>query len=406
MNAYARILAAATTAIALCPPTSSAARTKPSTVPAAPVHYRLSALAYPKDVASERAYLQGIERQIAELTRRASSARERPAQVPLLLSLANLRLARQTEPDVTRLVLGDTSGTARQRVVRVANLAQAEIRQALRLLAEAEKSSPPNKAAARQRARWKQTAEQLSVLAACVVGFGDKAGATAALERLAPLMKSKQPDLVSATKLLEVMLLRTAGQVDKALTLTQSPVTRPGHLPHGFFVRLLHCHLLADRGHHAIATILALQMDVQCEEWFDKSRLPEARRAVGLLRIDLARRWADRLQRDRLDEHAARRRAVARQVRDELFGREDATVYRLILTVPVLIEPPPPPPAPVTTRRTPTAPRPTTMRPTPASAATRPPTSTRSDPPTRPSTKEGSDAGRSSRRRLTKPLEE
>ncbi len=360
-------------------PALAAQPARPSTQKAGPVVYRLSPRAYPEPIKDEGTYAKWLDKQVASLTRRLKSTREPSVRVHLLLGLANLRLARQAEPALTRLLLGDESPVTRRRLTEVAAAARVEIGEALDLLAKLHKSPAPHKAAAKQRTRWGGASVFLAALAESTEALAKGAKAPACLEHLDGLTKSEQADLAAAARLLRAALMRQAGQSDKALAMLEPVLSPPKQWPHDFFARLLRCRLLADRGGFAVATALALQMDLQCERWFDKAQRREARRAIGLLRIDLAERWADRLQRDKLDAHAGNRRAIAERIRKQLFsGKTPPPVYRLIEAVPIWVKPPPPPAPPVT------KPKPSTTR-----AARQRPVTTRADvrrPATQPTT--------------------
>ncbi len=371
------------------PASMTAAATRPTTRQHAAIDYQLAPRGYPDKITTERAYAKWIDDKLAELTRRAKDPRESSTRVQLLLSLANLRLARQAEPAVTRLILGDESTTTRKRLGDITAAALADIDQATTLLVQLAKSPPPNKAAAKQRSRCTQAAEQLTAFSKCLNSLARETDTANALASVAPLTKSKRPELASVARLFQAVLMRQGGQIDQALDLLPTALSPPKQLPHDFFARLVRCRLLADRGGHAIATTLTLQMDVQAENWFDKSRLPEARRAIGLLRIGLAERWAKQLQRDKLTEHATRRHKIAQGIRNDLFSGKDGTVYRLMLAVPILIEPPlPPPPPPPLPKSKPATTRaasqpPSTTRAARTRSATRPATRPIAEPPKR-----------------------
>ena len=330
-------------------PATAASPSQPSTRPAGPVAYRLGSTAYPDGITSEPDYADWLDKQIATLARRERAAREPAAQLPLVLARANLRLSRQAEPALTRLMLHDATSADGGRLAATLVPAQADLKRAAALLTRLEQSPAPHKAAAKQRERWRSEAANLTVLSDAMAALAGKADAQSCLTALGPLAASKQADLAAAARLLQAALMRQTGKVNEAIALLEPAVIPPEQLPYDFFARLLRCRLLADRGGHAIAAAMAVQIDARCESWFDKSRQAEARRAVGLLRIDLARRWADQLERDGLVSHAARRRAAAAKIRKQLFDK-DAVVYRLGLAVPILAKIPQPP-APTTTRR-------------------------------------------------------
>lgn len=344
----------------------------------------LSTRAYPEGISDETTYEKWIEKQLADLAWRAESAKDPITRVELLLALANLRLARQAEAAMSHVALGDATPAALKRLAAVAATARKEIAQGAEELERLEKGSRLVKADTKKRDELREASSQLGALAAAMQAIGEGKGSAASLRLLDPLTKDKGLGLSSAVRLLQALLMRQAGQIDKALSDMPPALEPPKQLPHDFFLRLLRCRLLADRGSYAVATTLALRIDVQCEDWFDKSRLSAARTATALLRAELADQWAEQLRRDNLDEHAAHRAAIAEGIRTRLVAEPNTRAYRLVLAAPVLIKPPPPP-APETPKTKPT----TRTKPTTTTAGSRPSTAatTRSSGPqsTRPS---------------------
>ncbi|MBN1343489.1 MAG: hypothetical protein JXQ73_12450 [Phycisphaerae bacterium] len=355
---------------AVAPAASSAAEPKATTQREEKISCRLSPRAWPESVKSEKAYAEWIDRQVALLAERVKAEPAPASRIPLLLSLANLRLARQAEPELTAMALGVQAPDDARRLKQTVDKARHDVAQAASLLRKVESAPADGKLETKQRTRWKQAAESLTALASALAGLADEKLAAPGLAGLEPLLESKQADLAATARLLRMMLLQESGQTKKALADVDPVLGPPKQLPHDFFTAMLRCRMLAQRGSDAVASALALQIDVACEKWFDKAQVPEARAAVALLRMELARRWAADLDRKGLSNHAARRRAAAERIRKDFFGKDQAGVYRLLPAVPVLIEPPPPPPPPAA--KTPPSTSPAARRPSSTSTASKP----------------------------------
>jgi hypothetical protein len=300
--------------------------------------FQLSPRDYPRGVEDERGYADWVRTQVDVTAKRAKSTGDDAASVELLLALANFRLARQAEPAATRWLLGRDSPEDRRSIARVAGTAKAEIKQAADVLARLERGTPDRRIGGKPLSDWKEIAGQLSALADAQADADQTRVEPGLLARLEELIKIKPSSLAAATRLWRFALMRQAGQGRQAMAQIPPATAKPNDLPYDFFLRLLHCRLLADEGGYAVATTLAVQMDSQCEGWFDKSVRPEVRRAIALLLVDLNERWADRLRQEKIGAQADRRRAAAQRLRQRLLSGRDVTVYRLGLAVPILVE--------------------------------------------------------------------
>ncbi len=331
-------------------PARVAATTAPSRSAQLARTCRLSPRAYPKGVTGEVEYAGWVRDRVESLSRRIQSATDEPARIELLLCLANIRLARQAEPAATRWLLGDESEETRRELARTANTAKTEIRSAMELISRLERTSPPPRVAGKALRHWRQVAGQLSALAFAMETVGSTTRDLTAPAELEPLAKDQTTALGAAANLWRTAAIRQADQGQRILDALEPVLTKPNLLPYDFFQRLLHCRLLIDRGGYAVATALALRMEVEIENWFDKRQEPEAKRAVVIMQIGIAEKWADRLSGDQVTEHAAERRASAKRLTDQYSREKDAPVYRLGLAIPILVEAPEPTSAPVASR--------------------------------------------------------
>jgi hypothetical protein len=308
--------------------------------------YTLSAGGYPPGVGDERAYGAWVRGQIRTISNRLGTTKDGSAQVELLLSLANFRLARELEPAASRWLLGDESAEVRRQLAESAGKARAEAERALDILTGLAAKSPVPRIGGKPLATWRAVAEQLISLAAVLEGIGRGAVDAPCLARLEPMTRDSSAPVAAAAKLWWIAGMRQAGLGSKILEKVDPATSKPGQLPYDFFSRLLHCRLLADRGSYAVATGLAIQMESRGDGWFKKAQVGEAKRAVCGLQIELAERWAERLERGNAAEEGAHRRSVAEDLRARLSRVPDGQVYRLGLAVPVAVEPPAPPAVP------------------------------------------------------------
>ncbi len=364
--------------------------------------YRLAARGYPEGVKDETGYARWMTARLDRLEAQLAQTKGTEARTQLLIAQANFRLARQAEPALSRMLLGDNSKPTLQSLGHAAEEALNELTQAGKLVDRLDKGKPKDKILARKIESWQQAITQLRPLGVAMASLATGEGLDRAIAALKPLVEGKPAKASPMAGLLHKALLLRAGKGQELLDTTEVALVPPKTLPYDFFARLLRCRGLTSLGHRALAAALGAQLDTACEGWMDKTRLPETKRAVMLLRIDVSRGWAEALQKAGLEAEARARREAADQLRKTLTAQEDVGAYRLVLAAPILVEPPPPP------KPKPAPPRPTTSRsgsqPTTAKTATRPSTSeatTRSKEeasPTRPATTQSADQDPSGKR--------
>jgi hypothetical protein len=118
--------------------------------------YQLSPSIYPKGVSTEAAYVTSVRRQIAGLERRLQGTRSAPDRIQLSLALANLRLARQAEPALTRYFLGDPAPGLLRQIDETASRATSELDAASKLLAERGGAPPEKDSKTNDQQKWAQ----------------------------------------------------------------------------------------------------------------------------------------------------------------------------------------------------------------------------------------------------------
>lgn len=352
--------------------------------------YRLAPRGYPDEVTSEAGYGKWLTTTLAELESRLPQTKAPADRAQLLLSLANLRLARQAEPPLSRVLLGDESKQTLLALEHAADKALAEIAQADKLLDKLDKGKATDKVVARKLESWRQAVVQLEPLAVGMKALVSGKDLDRAITALEPLLKGKPVKTSSMAGLLHKALLLRAGKIDKLLEVTAVVLVPPKELPYDFFARLLRCRGLMAQGHWPLAVALTAQLDAACEGWVDKSRLAETQWAARMMRIQASQGWARALQESKHVEAARQRREAAGRLRKKLIAQEKAGAYRLVLAAPVLVEPPPKP-----------EPKPVRPRPTTTQARSRPSTTMSGSKPTPSPSKAQSSA--TTKRSATQP---
>jgi len=319
------------------------------------IEYRLDTRIYPKGVRDEEGYARSLRQEADRLGQRATSASEPLARVDTLLALGNLRLARQTEAAATRWLLGDRGPAIRRQILEPALEARKVLEQATQSIARIEKDAPPRRPSDKVLSERKQIAGYLSAMADALIALGQGSHHADAITRLQPVGRAGQPATAAAANLWSVALQCDSGGADRALRGTPPATNKPATLPYDFFRSFLYCQMLTERRSYSLASTQAIQMDALLDKWFEPTDRPAARRAVALLRADIADRWAGQLQAGQMLAYAEQRRAAATRARKELTDGQDTSVYRLGLSVPILIEAPIPPTLPTPRRPTTTA---------------------------------------------------
>ncbi len=303
------------------------------------ISYRLSSRAYPKGVKTEQAYAQGVDEALKTLHERAATAKDRSLQARLLLAAANLRLARRAEPFLTKAVLGDDSQAVRRDLGATARKALQEARRASELLGA--KPAPVSMPKG-DPVDLSTVARTMRIFASSLLACAEGKEVDQAISALKPLVESKRSDTAKSAQIVRALLRMEASRFEEALSALPPALEAPKELPWDFFLRILRCRVLAEQQRYAMAGVLLLRMEAECEKWLDKSRLAVAQRAIARVRIDVANRWARELEAKKLLDHAARRKDVAEALARDHFSDGTVRVYRLNLAVPILIEAPPP----------------------------------------------------------------
>jgi hypothetical protein len=122
-----------------------------------------------------------------------------------------------------------------------------------------------------------------------------------ACDGLAAYLDDSDLGIVESARLWQAVAYRRAGKADRALQILRPALTPPSRARIGFWNRIQRCRALADRGEHAAAISLSLQLSTRVGAWLDDEP-PAARRqavqTIDQLRADLYQGWADRIRKD------------------------------------------------------------------------------------------------------------
>ncbi|MBN1491982.1 MAG: hypothetical protein JXA69_18865 [Phycisphaerae bacterium] len=271
-------------------------------------------------------------------------------RIVLTLGWANWELAEAAAPAATRWLLGMRTRDDLERFGAAAEAAREALDAAKRDFEFLTDS--PERAVQRQHRRWKQTLERLRTFAdACAALAGSAPAGASDLEvaqeacrvaaiELAVLREDEDADTAAAARLWQALLLEAGGRADRALDTLDFALVAPDHLPYDFFLRLLRCSLLLDRGSYLLATALTYRVEAECDRWFGAGTPAGVRAlaAVRVVRLKCLWRWADALRADE-PELADRQLEKADALRAEHFPSDGlAPIYRLDRAVPIFVE--------------------------------------------------------------------
>ena len=336
--------------------------------PAADVAVGLSAAVYPPGVTDETQYAHRIQEQVDGLLAAAEAAdRSDPAaRVEYLLGAANWILARQIEPQVSRLLLGIERSQDAAFVIRSVAEARKHLAAAgpppdgpaeatVSLEGDEEAAEPagqgriPSAVSEESRHQSESIRNDLSAFADALAlawaegeAENDAQAVRAAASSLAVLLEDDRPGVAPAATLYQAVLYQRAGQSDRAmkvLDLALQPLP-PDAASFAFFSRLLRCRYLAQGGGHAVAWSLLLKLEERCQDWFDS---PEARQeatcAAVLVRLEVGELWEASLASSGDQERLAWCGRAKQRIQSTLLQPTgEPTATRLGSAVPLLLD--------------------------------------------------------------------
>lgn len=260
-------------------PITTVSATQPVSEPGTPV-WLLSRSVYREGINDEADHLRWVRGQRDKYVTLHEHCFGRPSGYEP--AIVNWVLAREIEPAASRLLLG---------------ISRAEDAEHVRAaLASVRKHQSPEEVS-RTQTDLDTLQSFAAALEAVWVSEEDEKAIQArrnGVIALAVLLEHEREDVASAALLWQAMLYRQMGRLDKAFRLLPpvgERVDRDGRA-YQFFARLLRCRLVAERGGHAAACALLLQVEERILEWFetDESRA-EATRAALLVRLQILEQW-------------------------------------------------------------------------------------------------------------------
>jgi hypothetical protein len=331
----------------------------------------LSAAGYPDGVTDEAQYGDYVGERTEALIDAARQASDGPTTIERHLAVANWILARQIEPQITRLLLGIDEPADKRALAASVAQAQEWLTTAGELLtdlpADTAATQPtsddgqvgrvnrPDTSSSVMSGLWTRPTE-LNGLHADLSAFAEAMGAvtmdTAADEapqrirrsasRLGVLLEDTRPGVSAAAALYQAMLFARIDRMDRAMTRLDLVLLppQPDAVAPCFFGRLLRCRFLARQGAYAVAWSLLLRLEERCQEWFDTPQAKlEATNSVAIVRLEVARAWNEAMTDAGADDRSAWCQAAERRVRESLFASEEAPrIMRMEQAIPVLTD--------------------------------------------------------------------
>jgi hypothetical protein len=319
----------------------------------------LSPADYPQGVSDEASFEAYNRARTLDILAAADRSGDARAEVEHRLAAANWILARRTEPQVTRLLLGIESPTDLASLRSSVADARLQLEACRRLLdnrANNDESHPtgaqepqsgPAEAPSREGLRslhdeLSAFAEALAVVWSSDDGDDHITQVRRCASALGVLLEDERPGVAPAAAMYQALLYRRADRLDRALAvldLATKPLPRGGQA-WAFFSRLLRCRVLAHQGRHALAWSLLLKLEERALEWFEAAGQGEqAARAARLVRLEVAGLWQQQLARAGLTAEAAWCQSAAERIRQAMSeSPQPPAVIRIRLAIPFLLE--------------------------------------------------------------------
>ena len=291
-------------------------------------------------------YIRMLSNRVDDLIARLNQSTKAPDRIDLQLAAANVILSYQLESACTRRLLSlkgqpdDAPGIRRalQRIDQLLSDANVELEK----LGDGEAALGEGWLVESQKRH-----RALSAFAKGIGAYLTLAGDTEpqpellkSASRLSRLLEDSDPQVAAAASLWHAVLRISGGDADRALSALDRALVDPSAnaLPYALFARLLRCQLTAQRGGHASALSLLMQIEERCDDWLKESSDQEnARRAAQFMRLQVMADWHEKLI--GANNAAERQWCVDRskELIDEAFADVDANrLYRLQAVIPII----------------------------------------------------------------------
>ncbi len=297
----------------------------------------------------DASYVQSVGDRVASLTTEAARTEDAERKTAMLLSAANQLLGYQLEPACSRKLIGlsptdpeHTTEKIRVTMDRIGGLI-AQVKQQLD-----QEAGPDGKAvapwiglAALQINAMEAFAGALRVYLLPIEADKPEVAIRRAASHLSALREDPRPEVSAAATFWQAALRAMGENPQRALPVLDAYWSAPptGSLPYSFFGRLLRCRLLADRGGEAVALSLLMQIEDQCEDWFEQNEARQnAVRATQFTGARIVIAWHDRLDASKRTDERAWCRQRIKKLAEVAFPSDGNTMLRLTPAVPIITQ--------------------------------------------------------------------
>ena len=333
------------------PTTAPVAAGQPATVPSEPAtqpaepEWTLARGHRPPVAQEDEAFLAWCREKRLGLETKARSAPDSSTAIHFHLAAANLALALEIEPYVSRSILGIERPDDGPRIRSGLDAADTQ----LKLVADALRTASDTEA--EKLAGERETWETLQAFATAfnAIWSGSSAEEIAAARQnsaaeLAVHLEADRKDVAAAALMWQAVLYAKLGQPDRVFQLLPEVTARVGREARTFqfHARLLRCRMVADRGGYTAAAALLLQVEEKANEWFTVEADQQAAvHAAMLHRLQVLDRWRTALQSTtQPDESVWCQEAAARLKRDAVAEGNPVFVLGLEKSIPIIAPPP------------------------------------------------------------------
>lgn len=304
-------------------------------------------LRLPAGFESRSAHLNSIRSRVEELSRKAESATDTLQRVGFQLAVANMILGEEIEWDVNHVFLKIQGENVAKWAPPTDALDRTSglLEKAREGLAGATGDGNAERIADLNR-RVSTITTFHGALRSFLLGRTDdserEAGREAA-SKLSLLLEDGDPTIAAAAAFWQAVLRsddRDKERILNSLDLALAPPT-PASMPYAFFARLLRCRILADRGSHAAALSLLMQLEEGVVDWMeDEKDYKDATRTVMLFEWQTLSTWSSHLDTEgKQDEKRWCETRMESTVREHL-AKDDEFVLGLHPVIPIVALPP------------------------------------------------------------------
>ena len=291
----------------------------------------------------EKDLRQELGQQVQRVVKSVQDAQSKKDRIERLSAAANLILSRQLEPQVTAKIL-DTKGLpgSESDTLELLNQADSLIQQAQTQLKDSESDESLDGIGDRL--------ETLSAFATAmraylipIDGAQKESNMRSAISSLSPVLEDGNIQIAAAANLWQACLRASEGDVARAIDILPFPAANidKDAMPYPFFAKQLRCRLQTERGGHAGAIAMLIQMEERCDEWFEqKPDRADALRTTRWMQLRALVDWFGKF--DATKQIDERKWCINRvkELTEESFSDDDKTVLRMSPSIPFVFPTP------------------------------------------------------------------